>query len=355
METNADRLDDNDLLLKLDRRHVVGFIERFPVACGSAFRDADRVEIGPFGNVTNIVLAGMGGSAVAGDYLQALFESEGKSPFVTVRDYAVPTWVNQDTLVICSSYSGDTEEAISAYHSAKNRDAQILCISSGGTLSALSAQNGDQLFKVSTNKPPRFAFPRMFVGTYRLLWKLKLLFGEDNTYFLDVLRGCRTAWRIDLWSGNNPAKQLALQLHGKTPIIYGLGNWQTAVAGRWKTQINENAKLPAFANAFPELSHNEILGWKKANPKDWAIVTLEGGDENEKMKARRQFLQEQFPKITIIPVTAPGVTILEKMLALTLLGDYVSFYLAILNGTDPGDITMLTELKNRLAHVTSSG
>jgi glucose/mannose-6-phosphate isomerase len=349
METLADRLDNVFILKSLDRKNVFGYAESFPDACRAPIAAAASLDLTSLGGIQNVVLAGMGGSAVAGDYLRALFHEHGTRPFTTSRSYEVPSWVDNQTLLICSSYSGNTEETVSAFLQAKKQRAQVLCITSGGKLQELAGQNGDTVVQVPAGRPPRFAFPWLFLIPHGVVSRLGLLKHRGKTDVVTFLKERRKEWGMPTGAGTNPAKQLALQLLGKTPIIYGLGQWQTAVACRWKTQINENAKLPAFANSFPELTHNEILGWKNANPKDWAIVTLEGGDETEKMKARRQFLQESFPSITTIPVTAPGDTVLEKMLALTLLGDYVSLYLAILDGTNPGDIAMLDELKARLS------
>ena len=347
--TSASALDDAFRLTALDSLSVMDYPERFAEDCQLGVSLADGVDLSRFGQIDNVLLCGMGGSAVAGDYLKALFDLYGRCPFSVCRDYEVPNWVGKNTLVICSSFSGNTEETLAAYNAAKLWGAQFICITSGGKMAELAKSNGDLVVRISGGRPPRFAFPWMFLLPLQLLNKLGLLNACSQTDFTAFLKKLKNEWGLQNWSGANFAKQLALKLQGKTAVVYGLGGWQMAVAGRWKAQINENAKEPAFANAFPELNHNEILGWKGVKLEDWAIVTLEGGNESDKMKARRQFLFEQFPSISSSTVVAAGETLLEKMLALTLLGDYVSLYMSVLKGVDPGDIKLLDELKNRLA------
>jgi len=348
MPRENDRLDDGPYIAELDPSHLFALAAAFPDQCAAALQLGAQVGVQHLGQCNAVVLAGMGGSAIAGDYIQSLFDIGGNCPFHVSRDYSIPSWVDGSTLVLCSSYSGNTEETLASYEVAKRARAKILCITSGGRLARLAAKNGDVLLRIPEGQPPRTALPYLFLGPMVALSRLGMLgMAEEpglSAFLAEQAKGLAPTCPFQ----NNPAKQLAVAVNGKTPVVYGLGRWQSAVAKRWKCQINENAKAPCFSNAFPELDHNEILGWKDFDKTgDWFLISLEGGDESVSMKERRRFTFDLVPGAKRI-VVAEGGSVLQKMLYLTIFGDYVSLYLAMLKGEDPGDIALIEELKQSL-------
>jgi glucose/mannose-6-phosphate isomerase len=183
--------------------------------------------------------------------------------------------------------------------------------------------------------------------------KLKLIHAQNLEAAFDLLDECAKEWTVE--AIDNPTKQLARKLHGALPIIYGLGTWQGLIANRWRSQINENAKELTFFNSFPELNHNEILGWVEASKlgvSRYAGVILEDGTESAKMKKRAEVSESLIGEICpFVHVQAKGHTLIQKLLSLAFFGDFVSIYLARLNEVDPENIDWLVHLKDELGKI----
>jgi glucose/mannose-6-phosphate isomerase len=258
-------------------------------------------------------------------------------------------------VVFVVSYSGNTEETLSAYSDARKKDCQIVAVTSGGKLAELARRDNVPVIQVPGGQPPRTALGYLLIPVLSACQRLGLIPAQPFEQAFAVLEKCVLAWGIDAPYETNPTKQLAQALFGKLGVLYGLGGWQGVVAGRWKAQINENAKNHAFAHAFPELNHNEILGWMKCelqNVRSWAIVLLSDGSESAKLKARARISFELIgDKAEVYEAKAEGVSLLERMLSLTFYGDWASIYLAALNGIDPENIDWLNYLKGELAKV----
>lgn len=349
-------LDDRTFVTRLDPKEMLRLTTEFPQQCRTALEIARAASLYDMALQAELVmLTGLGGSAAGGDLARCLFEAHGGIPFVVNRDYFVPSFVGVGDIVFCSSYSGNTEETISAYHSAKHAGAKVICVTSGGNLADLGEAAGDPVIKIPGGQPPRTALGFMLIPVVVACERLSLLPEQDYEGAFSLLEDCVRRWDVDTPLEHNPAKQLAVALHGKLGVLYGLGSWQGAVANRWKGQVNENAKNLALANCFPELNHNEILGWVCAQGQgvaDWVCVLLHDGSESEKMKARWRVTQRLISdRATCLEASADGESLLEKMLSLTLLGDFVSLYLAALNGIDPENIDWINELKSELAKV----
>ena len=302
-----------------------------------------------------VVLTGLGGSAAGGDFTRALFDSEGTVPFFVNRDYHLPHWAGAGTLVFCTSYSGNTEETLSAYSDAKAAGCKIIVVTSGGKLAELAKADGHPVILIPSGQPPRTALGYMLIPVVHACHSLGLLAAPPFSDAFLALDQAVVRWGFASAAGQNEAKQIAAQLEGKLSVLYGLGGWQGIVANRWKGQINENAKNMTFANAFPELNHNEILGWVDSTSQgvdDWVLVVLQDGTESLKMKARRDVSLDLIgERCSSIEVTVEGSSLLEKMLCMVLLGDFVSLYLAALNGVDPENIDWLNTLKGELAKI----
>ncbi len=352
----AHQLDDRAFLTRLDPKGMLRLAEAFPSQCREALRIAQESHIDHALEPKCAMLTGLGGSAAGGDLVRCLFEDQSVTPFLVNRDYLLPKFVGKDWLVFASSYSGNTEETLSAYVGAKARGARLIGLTSGGKLAEALQRDGNGLIKIPAGQPPRTALGFMFIPIVSACVRLGMLPEQPFEQAFKTLETCSALWGPEAAFENNPAKQLAAKLAGAVGILYGLGSWQGAVANRWKGQINENAKNMAFANTFPELNHNEILGWVKAdeqNVRTWVTIILASGRESEKMKTRARVTDQLISAVSEVHnATAYGETLLEQMLSLVYMGDFVSLYLAALNGVDPETIDSINILKSELSKVT---
>ncbi|HET6645298.1 MAG TPA: bifunctional phosphoglucose/phosphomannose isomerase [Fimbriimonadales bacterium] len=347
-----DSLDDPSFVLKNDPKGMMGLTMGFPDQCRKALSIASDTELPkPLGGCRQVVVVGMGGSAAGGDFLRGLFESMSATPCFVVRDYDLPKFVSEDSLVIVCSYSGNTEETLSATAEALGRGCKIMAVSSGGAITEIAEKEGIPVVRIPSGQPPRTALGFLFVPIAEAAIRLEYLPEMDFEAAFSELARCARDWGIE--SEGNPTKKLAMAIHGGIPVIYGLGGWQGIVASRWKSQINENSKSMAFANAFPELNHNEIMGWTLADRQSvakWSMVILEGGDETRHMRERARVMRDiTASKCSSFTISARGADLLTQMLTLTYYGDFVSMYLAALYGVDPESIDAITKLKGVLA------
>jgi glucose/mannose-6-phosphate isomerase len=347
-------LHDRAAVTALDPHGMLRLTEQFPKQCREALAIAESSKLPDLVNRPSmVVLTGLGGSAAGGDFVRALFEAQGSTPFVVNRDYHLPNFLGLGDLVFCCSYSGNTEETLSAYHDAKKAGAKIVAITSGGKLSELAQADGHAVVTVPGGQPPRTALGFMLIPAISVAERLKLIPQQPFEAAFSLLENCAKQWTVE--GPDEAPKKLATALHGTLALIYGLGIWQGLIANRWKSQINENAKVLAFPNTFPELNHNEILGWAGADKQGvakYSVIALQNGKETEKMKARLRVTRDLIgSKASFHEVTALGESLLEQMLSLTFYGDFVSLYLAALNQVDPENIDGINILKNELAKV----
>jgi len=304
--------------------------------------------------IKNIVVAGMGGSALAALLAKTWLKSELTLPIEIVRTYNLPSYVGNDTLVIASSYSGNTEETLNCLAEATARGAQTAIIASGGKL--IDIANEKQIAAVTL---PSHLQPRMAViYNLRALIELLVNFEIINESKLDEiketsdwLKNESSRWSGDKLTSDNYAKQLALKAVGKTAIFYG-GTITAPVAYKWKISWNENAKNLAFWNEYPELDHNEFMGWS-SHPveKPFAVFDIISNLEHPQILKRFELsdrlLSGMMPKSTRINLS--GNTIIEQLLWGSILADFVSIYVAILNGVDATPVKLIESLKKELA------
>lgn len=353
----AHTLDDRAFVTRLDPKDMLGRTERFPAQCREALEIARKVKLtaGP-SRPSVVMLTGMGGSAAGGDFARCLFEAQAAVPFIVNRDYGLPNYVGIGDYVFCASYSGNTEETLNAYADARRAGAYIIVVTSGGQLAELAKKDGYPAFIIPGGHPPRTALGYMLIPVLVACEALGLLPQQDYEKAFALLDRCSQEWTAETGFESNPTKQLAQAMFGKLAVIYGLGPWQGAIANRWKGQINENAKNLAFPNTYPELNHNEILGWvlaEKQGVANWLMVTLMDGTESAKMKTRSSVTERLVGSTAESHhVSAKGDNLLEKMLSLTFFGDFVSIYLAALNGIDPENIDSINVLKEELGKVS---
>lgn len=305
-------------------------------------------------HIQNIVVAGMGGSALAALLVQSWLKSDLKLPVDVVRSYDLPEYVGENTLVIASSYSGNTEETVSVFEQARQRGAQLAVIASGGKLLAVAEEDSIVRVVLPADFQPRMAV----ILNLRALVSILKHFGvtpeerfSEIASTADWLQAETANWAEDVETGKNYAKQLALLSVGKTPVVYS-GSLMAPVAYKWKISWNENAKNLAFWNQYPEFSHNEFIGWS-SHPieKPFIIFDLVSGLENSQILKRidisDRLLSGQRPKAN--RVTLSGESAIAQMLWGSILADFVSIYVAILNGVDPTPVGLIEKLKNELA------
>ncbi|MBI2798397.1 bifunctional phosphoglucose/phosphomannose isomerase [Candidatus Saccharibacteria bacterium] len=302
--------------------------------------------------IRNIVLAGMGGSALAGGVIKNWLDERLSVPFETVRDYKLPSYIDTDSLVIVSSYSGNTEETLSACEFADKMSAQIVIMTHGGTLLEQAQKEGNWLLELPQAEQPRFAVLADLKAMACLLQDLGLAGSIDLRRELievaNFLDRQKSTLNLDSDS-NNLAAKIAAQLTGKPALIYA-SPLISSTAYKWKININEDAKQMAFCNVFPELDHNELEGWLLPKEKQLNSVLLRSSLETAQMQKRIDATKEVLKGHGFEPieVKAVGETRLQQLLYVNLLGDYVSAYLAQANHVDPLPVKLVEELKAKL-------
>lgn len=300
----------------------------------------------------NVVLAGMGGSPLGGLLCRSWWEDRLKLPFVISRDYTLPGFVDQDTLAIISSHSGNTEETLSSLADAEAKGAHIVVMASGGKLLDIAKDKGYPLLQI----PAGFQ-PRMSVWfTVRALADLIESYGlvEGAVAELEAAAGnleeAAKQWLPQVETANNEAKKIAVETHETTPIIYGSPLLGTA-AYKWKISFNESAKNTAWCDVFPEFNHNEFIGWTVApEQKPFSVIELHAPADSERITQRFQLssklLSGKMPKP--VEVMAKGESLIEQILYAVMLGDFVSLYAAVLNGVNPVPVDLVEKLKKEL-------
>jgi glucose/mannose-6-phosphate isomerase len=311
----------------------------------------DSAGIAPPAVPGGVVVAGMGGSAIGARLALAALGPRLRRPFAVADDYVLPGWVGPDTLVLCSSYSGATEETLSAYDDASERGAPRLVVTTGGPLGERARRDGVPLIPLPGGFQPRAA-----VG-YSLVAALEAaaLAGAAPSLRDEVEAAAALAARLaPEWGPDGPddgeAKTLARRVHETVPVIAG-AELAAAAAYRWKCQINENAGQPAFWSPLPEIDHNEIVGWPAAGETGrFAAVVLEdpGAHPRNALRARLTADAAEAGAAVVERVQARGETRTERVVSLVLLGDLVSLYLAVLRGKDPVSVAPIDALKARM-------
>lgn len=306
------------------------------------------VSFQPKQKIQNVILAGMGGSALPGVFL---YSWPGLSvPFEIVRNYSLPRYADSRTLVIVSSYSGNTEEILSVLDQAEAINAQIVVIASGGELLKRAEERGRPLFKVPGGIQPRMSALYFLAAFIQLLEPLGIVPAGSQKEVQNAagwLPTQTTDWHPTIPGKNNPAKQIALELMGRTVIMYA-GPLMFPVANKWKICMNENAKNLSWVNQYPEFNHNEFIGWTShPTEKPFAVVEIQSNLEHPRVQKRFEVSQRLLSgkRPHAIAVKPQGQTVIEQLLWGVMLGDFVSIYLALLNGLNPSPVDLVEKLK----------
>jgi glucose/mannose-6-phosphate isomerase len=337
-------LDDLKLIHERDAQDALGVAEKQYQQLSHDY----EVELTGFADVSNVVLAGMGGSALPGVFLRAWPGT--KVPFEIVRDYNLPEYVDQRTLFISSSYSGNTEETLAALSEAESRGAQIVVLSAGGKLAEYAKTKKYPLFLIPGGIQPRmssFYFLTAFIQILEPLGLIAVGKQAELKAAAEWLKDQTVSWKVDVAIADNPAKQLALELFGKSIVVYS-GPKLFPAANKWKICMNENAKNIAWTNQYSEFNHNEFVGWTShPTQKPYAVVEIRSNLEHPRIQKRFEVSERLLSGMRPAPevVEPKGETLLQQLLWASNYGDYVSLYVALLNGLNPTPVELVEKLK----------
>ncbi len=347
----------NELIQRHDPKGMRNLILNFPKQAEEAVTigNASSIKL-KVSKIQNIIITGLGGSAIGGDLLRAYLADKCAVPVIVNRHYYFPEYVGKNSLVIISSYSGNTEETVSAYKDAVKRKAMVFCITSGGEVERMAKKHKHPYIKIPGGLPPRAALGYSFFPTLIALSKLGFIKDQKKEIkeTLALLTALSARYSNDT-AADNRAVNLAKTLHGKLPLIYSGADKFDTVNTRWRGQITENAKTLAFGHVFPELNHNEIVGWEvlKDIMKEIHVVILRDKEDYKRIQLRMDVSKGIIGGLAdgITEVYSEGKSLLARTFSLLYLADWVSFYLAMFNGVDPSPVKKIDFLKEELGKV----
>ncbi|MFN8297163.1 MAG: bifunctional phosphoglucose/phosphomannose isomerase [Chitinophagales bacterium] len=295
--------------------------------------------------IRNVLISGLGGSGIGGTILSNVLRDDVAVPIIVNKEYQIPAFVNENSLVIISSYSGNTEETLSALMQAFKKSAQIVCITSGGLVQEYAETNDIDYVLIDGGAPPRSAFGQSFVQLLYIMFHLGLL--EDG--FKQYLQDSITLLDNEEEEIKKQAKEIAQKLNGKIPVIYSDAKFE-GVSIRFRQQINENSKMLCWHHVVPEMNHNELVGWREKNEKI-AVVFLRNNKDFERNQERMEFTKEVVSQYTneVVEIYSKGDYDLVRSMYLIHLTDWVSYYLAEIKGVDAVEVDVISKLKNKLA------
>ena len=344
-------LDHNDEISKVDKSNMLSYC----VNIADHYRQAERATqeiLLKYPKPESIIVAGMGGSAIGGELFKDWAGNKAEVPIEVIRDYGLPAYVGQKTLAVIVSYSGETEETLSSFLDAMKKKCMVFCISSGGSLIEYAEKLSVPYLIVPKGIPPRAALPYLFVPLLMAIEKLQIVSGvtvelSEAIKLLEVVsKNCSPENPLK----DNPAKSLADGINGTLPIVYGFGIFR-GVAQRFKTQFNENSKIPSKWEYFSELDHNEVMGWEHAGNLVECLSTVFIRDEKEPSYIRNRI---EITKTLIgsglkmFETWSQGRGELARMLSTICIGDFTSVYLAILRNVDPTPVNTIASLKAKI-------
>ncbi len=352
----SDNIDFEKLRGQVDPSGMLGLVQSFAShmedawSIGRAF--AEGLEAGDY---RQIVVCGMGGSAIGGDMLRSFFGDRLKAPLLSVRDYTVPAHVGAGSFVLISSYSGNTGETLCAYDSLRGRGATVVAVSGGGDLETRCRQDGVPFCRIPGGMAPRAAIAYSFFPMLQILRAAGVAEFDDEEFDEAIETARRLAGEYAPDKPDNAAAGLARALEGNVPWVYAGPGLMEAIARRWACQFNENSKSPAHFATFPELNHNEIVGWRKDGAGDVysrvVVLSLEDPDDHELTRRQTEIglgIEEPLAR-RVYRFNGGGGGRLSRMVSLLVLGDFASVYLALLYGVDPTPVENIDYLKAQLS------
>lgn len=340
---------------RIDKSDMLRILLKFPRQCASALDIVKGTGIDVRKDFEKIVFAGVGGSAIGADFVKSYVYFESSVPIAVIRDYQLPAYVDNSTLVFISSYSGNTDEALSAYFRAREKKAVIICMSSGGSLKESARKDNALFIEVPQGIPPRCALGFSSIIPLCILARLGMIADiacsiDETVRVLDDLK-CRQIGP-DVPLKDNIAKYIAEGLYDKFPVIYSDSIHFNAAAVRLRGELAENAKTLASVNVFPETGHNEIMGWRgrKKAAKEFAVLMLRDAFMERRVAKAMEIAKEIIQKqgVEVFDIWSKGESLLSRMFSSIYIGDFISYYLSILYNIDPTPIDRIEYLKKQL-------
>ncbi|MFA6430770.1 MAG: bifunctional phosphoglucose/phosphomannose isomerase [Candidatus Margulisiibacteriota bacterium] len=348
-------LDELDQICRIDMAGMLGVVERTPEMLAEIEKIIPVIPFKKVGKIGNIVIAGMGGSAIAGDIAAELLTLKCSVPINVCRGYLLPAYVDPSTLFIATSYSGDTEEVLTLLKEAEKKKAKIACITSGGKLKEIAEKNKYPLFVIPGGFQPRAALPFILVPLFRIFEKLGFYpsLPQEIKEAIALLKDLKNEYNSQNPLRTNPVKQLAKKLAGKTPIIFGSVGTTNSAALRFKDQFNENGKITALNCAFPELNHNDIVNFAalKRGEHNFSLIILRDSLDGERIKKRIEITKSIISSSIggVNEIFSQGRGMFAKAMSLVLFADFLSVYSALLKEVDPSRIDPIIRLKKEMS------
>jgi glucose/mannose-6-phosphate isomerase len=351
LSVTTDDLGD-EAVGRVDTANLLADILDLPEHLRDALWRVESADLPDWDSPGGLIVAGMGGSGIGGLLATAALGDHASRPIISARGYELPAWTTTDTTVLCASYSGNTEETLAAYEAAGALGARRVVVTSGGELADVARREGVPVIPLPGGFQPRAAVGYLTVAALEVAAACGVTtrIASEIDIAASHLDQLCAEWGPDAHE-NNMAKELGRALHQTVPVVAGAG-LTVPVAYRWKTQVNENAKSPAFAHELPELDHNEIVGWQRAEALGrFSAVFLEDADQHPRIGDRIGLTSELIADhaANVVRVQTRGRGRLERVLSLVLLGDLVSLYMAVLDGVDPSPTTVIEDLKSRMS------
>lgn len=342
-------LDDATRLTAADPGDMLGFLHRLPDMAQGAFERGQATPL-PLARPRQVLICGMGGSAISGDLARNLFFGRSEVPLAVSRHCGLAASVGPDDLVLLLSYSGNTAETLGCLQDAIRRRVPCVLVTSGGQFKALAEAHGLPTVAIEPGWMPRAALGELYFALLGLLSQLPGC-AVDPQEAIAQLKRERATYELAVDEGQNPAKQLAAKLSGKTPVVFGVHPSTEAVAMRWKAQLNENSKVTCLFGVFPELTHNEIVNLAHQPHPGHVMVLLRDPQDPPLLTRQLTFARDIMrPSLDeVIDLVAEGADALSRQMSLSYLGDWVSVYLALMNGIDPTPVEAIFGLKDRMA------
>jgi glucose/mannose-6-phosphate isomerase len=345
-------LDQPEEIKKIDKSDILGYCAKTSIYCKEAVKRAKKVSV-RYGKPQQIVIVGMGGSAIGGEILKGWLFDELPIPIEVCRDYSLPAYANEDTLVFAISCSGKTEETLSAFVEAVKRRCKTITITSGGHLLSFSEQLQVPHVIVPSELPSRVTLPYLFFPLPIFLEKLGVLQNKEKEIqeTIRIVKQLSRENSPETPTRGNPSKKLALELKETIPVVYGFRQY-AAIARRLKTQFNENSKVPSKHDVFPELNHNEVVGWEasEALTKRFSILLIRDREEPPEIRHRiettKSLMLHKAQKV--LEIYARGESKLAKIFSVLFVGDLASVYLAILRNTNPTPVESINKIKEEM-------
>ncbi len=351
-------LDDLNEIARLDSEDVLAAVERFADQCREAWEIGLAARGLPSADgIDSVVVFGMGGSGVSGDVIRAFVEPRLPIPFRVIKTYGpLPEWIGRNTLVFAVSYSGSTDETVAAVEEAHARGCRAVTISSGGALSDMAREYGLAHVRIPTGLQPRASLGYLTLPILAVLVQIGLVpdMQADVDEAVEVLSDIASRCHRKRGRDENPAKQLAGWLHGRVPVVYGATGAGATAAYRFKCDLNEYGKTPAFWHELPELDHNEIVGWNQLadiTREHFVVILLRDPGDHERVQIRfeitRSLIEDKVAEV--IELSAEGDSVVARLLSLILITQLAAIYVGLSYEIDPGPVEVIQKLKAELA------